>query len=338
MKDYQEIKIQGQTLAFEEDKADEIVEVTLDDVVEPVVEDEGDENPTLIAETKEPAPKADNKPKESRAKKRIQQLHSEKLEALRLAEQERLEKEALRKELMELQKGSTVDMAKTLEEKATVLTKQLTEAIRNGDAEETVRIQDELITTKMELASKKHAIKTIEATPEIESPKPKQPVNTVPEKALEWVETYPQFKTDELFHTSSIVINNQLIKEGFDPESDEFYEELTERLSPRFPEVFGIKDKTKVELKAEDTPSEEEQPDVKPKAVKRAPQQTVSSSSRPSNPGAVPPKKLASISMSPADIAQINRWGLDVNQIARRMAHMEKNESNGYTPIMIDKN
>jgi hypothetical protein len=346
---YKEIKIPGRSVEFEADPVDQVIEVELDDFAEDQPEENFEEQEPVVTKEVE-KPKADDKPaKESRAKKRIQQLHSEKQEALRLAEKERLEKEMLLKELMNLRKDTTTDTAVKLEDKIAILTKQLTEAIRQGEAEEVVRLQDELISSKMELASKKHELKNIEKLPEPkgESHTKNQNAGQVPEKALEWIAEHPLFNTDELFHTAAIVVNNQLIKEGYDVSTEEFYEELNERLAPRFPEVFGIAPKTQVKSNSkkisseEELSGEEEQEDVKTEIVQKPAkrvQQTVSGSSRPTGSGVVQPKKLASATMTPADIAQAERWGLDVNQVARRMAHIEKSrDSNGYAPIFVDR-
>ncbi len=338
---YKEIQINKPKVEFEDDGA---IEVELEDVTEgaEVQEEIVQEQPKV--ETK-PA-EEDKKP--SRAQKRIRQLHSEKQEMqARLAQAER-EKEELLKQLKSNNTSSKTTLKERLETHISVLTTQLRNAIKEGDADLVVTLQDELINAKMELAGVKHELTSEPVHKEDESPKHKQPSkNQVPEKALEWIEDHPEFKTDPVFHGAAIALNNQLLMEGYDVESDDFYEELNTRLSKRFPEVFGIIEENGVELSKNkkssgEGDSENEPSDVKNKIRTESPkartEQIVSGSSRPSSAKPIQQGKKNSVTLTPADIKQAERWGLTLEQMARRMAHIESNkDGNGYTPIFTGK-
>ncbi len=283
----------------------------------------------------------------SRAQKRIKELHSD-------VQQERLEKEELKRQMVELQKqllqghASTKESFKTtLEGQIKSLAGQMTAAMTSGDSGMVVQLQDQLMNAKIELQSlnkelSSHAQEITKAESAQTSQQSTAP-NRIPERALEWIEDHQEFKTDELFHNAAITVNNQLLREGYDPESDAFYQEIDKRLGKRFPEVFGIAEQTSVQL-SQSKSSDVKQPDVKDQVVDVAPatstkvrtvEQTVSGSSRPSA-NSIPQRKTTQVTLSPQDVKQAEAWGLSLEQMARRIAHAEANKgANGYVPISM---
>ena len=328
---YKEIQIGG---APEEPKAT-VIEVNLEDEVGtmPPMEDVA---PQEEAKPEVKAEPVKEKPEHvSRAQKRIKQLLADKQEAQAALERERTEKFELIKQLNEGNKAVRAYLKTSLENQVQTLTQQLKTAIQNGESEEVVNLQDKLIDAKMEL--KVMAVQGSPESPAHESPT-RQPA--IADRAQEWIAEYPQFKTDAYFRSSAIVENNQLISEGFDINSDEFYEELNQRLQGRFPKVFGVKEETSVSSKSKASSSEAEpdapELDVKPAASQskvRTTEQTVSGSSRPSA-SAAPARKTTSVTLTPEHIKQADRWNISLEQMARRVAHMEANKRvDGYVPI-----
>lgn len=343
----EDITDEPQDTDLEDNKDDIVVE---DTKKKAVVVDEDDEN----SKKKTPPKK-----KPSRAEKRIKQLHSEKEEERKAREELEAQLEEERKARVELEKQlktgtkqSKQDFKEALQQSLSTLTKALSEAIQDGDADQAVTLQDKMMDVKMQLAGLEAELHQLESTPdpEYKEPEKKQQAPQVPEKALEWIEEYPQFKTDQLFHVAAITVSNTLINEGYDDQSDEFYEELNERLSPRFPEVFGIEDKNDVKYKK--NTSEEETDENQNSSTNQnedissdededsyVVEQVVSSSSRtPPHSGGKKPSTGKKIKLSAADVEQAKRWGLSLEQMARRKAHTETNQSeDGYTPILIDR-
>jgi hypothetical protein len=58
-------------------------------------------------------------------------------------------------------------------------------------------------------------------------------------KALAWAERNPWFRQDEEMTDYAQRIHRGLVAEGFDTESDEYYDELTHRVKNKFPESFS---------------------------------------------------------------------------------------------------
>ena len=331
-----------------------VIEATLEEVTdnatevviekEPVIEEKvvQEEEATEVVETKVVTPKTDKKP--SRAKKRIKQLHTEKTDLQQRLDQAEQEKEQLMLQLHTGSKDAKASLKDSLESTITNLSKGMQAAMEDGDSSESVRLQEEMMNAKMQLAGVTSELVNIDRATEQAAEKAKTApkkvqadVADVPEKALDWIEEYPQFNTDQLFYVSAMTINNQLIEEGFDDNSTEFYTELDERMGARFPEVFGTQEKTPVEY-TEDKDSSSEDEDGKTKTSKKKPrkvEQTVSGGSR--TPTSKSTKRgKGTVVLSPQDVKQAERWGLSLEQVARRVAHNETNtRTDGYVAIQI---
>ncbi len=279
-------------------------------------------------------PKKDNH-KQSRAQKRIKELLDE-----RAADRERLmaiqeELENYKKISSESTKTSKEQMKKTLEDQALNLNRRLIKAMEEGDTAATVEIQDSLFDVKNQLFSlttelnnyKPYEPKKVEKV-KAQEPKP------VPEKALEWIDEYPSFKTDPVFQASALAVNNQLINEGWDDESEDFYIEISNRLSKRFPEVFGTSEGNDVEL------DENSSNRVGGKTVKKTPrytEQTVSGASRtPSSTSDGKPinSKRNTITLTPEDQRLAKRFNMTPEQFAKRKLALRNKEQGDYVEII----
>ena len=74
---------------------------------------------------------------------------------------------------------------------------------------------------------------------------PSQLPRTQPsQKALDWAEKNTWFKTDAEMTDYAQRIHRGLVAEGFDTESDNYYNELTQRVKLKFPESFEGSDQT----------------------------------------------------------------------------------------------
>ena len=74
-----------------------------------------------------------------------------------------------------------------------------------------------------------------------------QPVTQRPQpsqKAIEWAEKNTWFKSDPEMTDYAQRIHRGLVAEGFDTESDNYYNELTQRVKLKFPESFEGSDQT----------------------------------------------------------------------------------------------
>jgi len=293
----------------------------------------------------------------SRAKERIEQLVSKQREVEEILSRKDQELMELRKQLEQNTKMSKEDLKTSLERQVMALSRQLADYTRSGDVDKAVEAQDMLIDAKVKLSNLTSEManqKRIESV-QAESPRANPPAK-LPPLAQQWIDEHPEFKTDAIFHAAALVVNNQLVNEGFDHNQEDFWDELSDRLSPRFPEVFGIEQENGVQLSQSKHPSHETTngqqdvnnqaarapvqstagPKVPPKA--RTTEQTVSSSSRPASPSIQQPNKGTSVEFTQAEAAQAEAWQIPLETMARRIVHQEKNKRpDGYTEIIIPK-
>ncbi len=343
MSNYKEIKISSPASLEEEEKG---ITVEFDSDIQDVDLEDVTKEPEQIKEVVEketpPSPPIDDDKrgdkKGSSAQRRIRELNARMKEAEARAAALEAEKEELQKKIFESNKVSKSSLKETLENKTKLLTARMKEAMESGNTEEVISLQDDLINTKMELAGVLHDLKQNESVQTKKNESPKQVVSQPPARALEWIEEHPEFKTDILFNVSAIVVNNQLISEGYNPKDDDFYTELDKRLSKRFPEIFGVEDKKDVESKKDLSIDDEKDVKNNSSVKARVQEQTVSGSSRPSSTIISSPTKKTTVVLSPADIKQAESWGLSLEQMVKRIAHLEKNKETpgGYVPIKIN--
>lgn len=293
------------------------------------------------AEVEAPVEAKPQHQKPSRANKRIRQLASEKNELAAQLERERQEKEELRRQLMKGYKENKTSTKASLETTMAVLNRELKSAMENADYDKIIEIQEKIMDCKDSLKVVELEMAQVEDASfeqeEAEAPRTSQRQPKVSEKAMAWVEEHPMFKSDEVFYAAAMAINNKLIREGFDPESDEFYAELDERLAPRFPEVFGIEEESDVEYTREqEIAPKSVQRDVKPKPSSKKPQ-TVSGASRtPTSSPTARKSKNNTVRLGPEDLAHLDRWGMDVKTLALQKHNIENNRrDDGYVPILI---
>lgn len=301
---------------------------------------QGTEDPKLAGDKPNTLELGSRKP--GRAEKRIKELNNK-------VKTYASENEMLRQKVREIEekaKSESVqskEMSKTsLENEINSLNQEFISAMEAGDATKTATIQDKLMTAKMKLASVTYELqntKAVQSKPSVnneeEFEEEREPVKQSKpnEKALSWVEDHPEFYEDPVFYASAMAINSLLIQEGYDPNEDSFYEALDEKLSVRFPEVFGIVKQNSVEL---DTNTKKSSRETEKPAEKV--QQTVSGASRTSSTTVNgKPQKTSSfkVQLTPEDLKLAERWGMSPERFAKRKLNLQKKEKGEYTPILV---
>jgi len=77
------------------------------------------------------------------------------------------------------------------------------------------------------------------------TPRPEPRVSVDP-KAEAWASQNKWFGADKAMTYTAFDLHKQLVDdEGYDPKSDEYYEEIDKRLRLEFPHKFGTNDETK---------------------------------------------------------------------------------------------
>lgn len=298
----------------------------------------GDELVDEQSEQQQEAPKkkAPAKRKKSRSAQRIKDLltQTQALEA-RLAEKEQA-LEQYKKSLDTQTKSSKETLKNTLETSVSDIRMALKRAMEEGDTDGVLTLQEKLFETQWQL---KNLNEELAKTPDVqEQQQQQQPQRRYSSEnqpnpyALSWIEDHPEFKTDAVFQAAAIVVNNTLIAEGLDPNTEEFYDEVSERLSKRFPEyIYSESDESD-----DDSEVIEEKPAITPvKKVK--PSQTVAGANRSlSTKGVTVQKKPQLPDLSPEQREVADRFGMDYKEYALYLKSLEEDKSpDGYKPIKI---
>tara|TARA_R100001126_G_C4863337_1_gene168708 strand:+ start:36 stop:980 length:945 start_codon:yes stop_codon:yes gene_type:complete len=127
---------------------------------------------------------------------------------------------------------------------------KLQDAIEQNDSAKIVEANDEL--TRLAVEKEKARIRLTELeTDKTETEKAPETAeqtstDTTKEpsaKAKDWAEKNTWFGADEVMTNAAFAIHNELVKEGFDSESDEYYNEVDTRLKEYFPHKFASTEK-----------------------------------------------------------------------------------------------
>ena len=106
-------------------------------------------------------------------------------------------------------------------------------------------------------------------------------------KAQDWAEENPWFGNDRAMTMTSFVFHQDLLNEGFDPTSNEYYDEINKRIRTEFPHKF------------------EEQPQA------NRPAQAVAPAKRSAKPG------RKTVRLTPSQVAIANKLGVPLEEYAK---------------------
>ena len=119
---------------------------------------------------------------------------------------------------------------------------QLKEAIESQDAEKIMEANDAL--TKLAVEKEKVSVslseKETRKKEEEEAPKQEeQPQPRISAKAQEWAEENEWFGTDRVLTSAAMGIHEELLGQGIETESDEYYNQINKRMREYFPHKFA---------------------------------------------------------------------------------------------------
>ena len=258
-----------------------------------------------VEEPKE-EPQAEEAPKELEgietkgAEKRIRQLvrqRKEREETIQtlLAQNEELKNNLSQKdkEVVSITSNSLNANEQSLEKTVKMAREAYLEAFENGEKEKVLEAQETLNNAQADLKMlQRMKVNTarqqqqLEAQPESQVQQQPQPA-AVDVKAQEWAEKNDWFGDDTVKTAAALALDAELKSEGYNPNDNEFYEEIDRRLD----KAFGGSS-TRVE---ENTTQ---------------PSQVVSGASRSSpNPG-------SKVKLSKEDVRLANKWGIPLEQYA----------------------
>ena len=252
------------------------------------------------------------------AEKRIKQLirqrkeREEQIEAL-ISQNEEL-KQSLQDKSRDLKNvtNTTINKGQEHLEKNIELSRQAyLEAFDSGDKEKALAAQETLAEAKAELKNiqnwKARVSYEQENTQQQQAQQPvqqQQQAQTVDPKAQEWAEENEWVGKDTIKTAAALALDAELKNEGYDPNGNEFYEEIDKRLETAFGQTSQrVQDNTK------------------------QPAQVVSGSSRSS------PTSSKKVKLSKEDVRLANRWNIPLEQYAAEK--MKVTQADGeYTDII----
>ena len=179
--------------------------------------------------------------------------------------------------------------------------KALKEAMDLGDTDKQVEVQAQISRLALEeervasqKAQRERLAQEMQARgvdpnqpqmPAYQPPKPQTPPPPDP-KAVEWAENNKWFGEDEPMTLTSFSIHRKLMEEGFDPQSDSYYNEVDKRMKDTFPHKFE-------------------------KQV--SPTQAVASANR----GAQPARRKGTVRLTPSQVAIAKKLGVPLSEYAK---------------------
>ena len=183
--------------------------------------------------------------------------------------------------------------------------KELAAAIESGDAQAQVEANKRIATLAFENAKleqakagreEQQAQKPVLSQPPVQTRQMDDPINPDP-RAEAWASKNSWFGTDKAMTYTAFEIHKDLTeREGYDPNSDEYYAEVDKRIRVDFPHKFGN--------------TEQKQ--------STAPVQTVASASRSVKPG----RKTVRLTSSQVAIAK--KLGVPLEEYAKQLKHTKE--------------
>lgn len=211
--------------------------------IEIVDEPKEEPDPQQEPEPQEAKKEHDDKEFSRRVQKRISTLVQQRKQAEADAEQSRSELASLRSRLERLEQGSNQQAQNAFLERYEVAKSQLQTAIEEGDTASQVAFQEQL--ADMRAAMRVQEMQRQQQVQQQISPTVGRAAQVqsdpTPQKAIEWWQRNNWFNSDGFERETAAArsIDVQLELEGYDKNSNEYYENLNNRLRILFPELIA---------------------------------------------------------------------------------------------------
>ena len=224
------------------------IEVQQEEVVE---QKEQKEEPEKVKEEKEipadPYETGDLDSYSKGVKKRINNLVGRMREMERLYETTQKENEDLKKKYSNVGRGYVSEFEGRVTSSVEAAKSKLKKAIEDNDTEGQVAAQEQLAQAKADAvrlgnlkANQKRDEEAQKAfqQQQAQMPQQEQPYQPVDYKAEDWAAKNTWFGTDKAMTATAMSYHDELLQEGFDPTSDEYYTEINSYIRSEFPHKF----------------------------------------------------------------------------------------------------
>lgn len=217
------------------------------------------------------------------------------------------------KEVNTLGKSSLDASEKQLTDKIELARAVYAEAFEEGDKDRVLKAQEMLNDAQIDLKSvtaAKNNYQEIEDVPQQAQPQPQQQVRQQPAndpRAEDWASKNDWFGKDNVMTAAALAIDAELKGEGYDPQDQDFYQEIDNRLKKAFPQKLG----NSQERVQENTSQ---------------PAQVVSGGSRSSS------SNSRKVKLSKEDVRLAQKWNIPLEKYAAEKLKVD--DSDGYTNIL----
>ena len=232
--------------------------------------------------------------------RKMREAERQKEEALAYAQSIKSERDNLQSRFVKADKSYVSEFETRVKSNMEAARSALRTAIEAGDVDAQVKAQEQMATLNADavrLASLKSQQETepkVEKQVNVSPSQAEQPVRTDP-KAEAWAARNSWFGNDTAMTYTAFDMHKTLVeKEGYDPQSDEYYEEIDKRLRVEFPNKFD---------KVADNTTE-----------RAKPAQTVASARRPANTG-----RRKTVKLTPSQVAIAKRLGVPLEEYAKQL-------------------
>jgi len=231
--------------------------------------------------------------------RKMREAERQKEEALAFAQSIKQERDTLQNRFVKADKSYVSEFENRVKTNMDAARMALRTAIEAGDVDAQVKAQEQMANLTAD-AARLASLKSQQEEPKIEkqvnvSPQQaEQPVRSDP-KAEAWAARNSWFGNDTAMTYTAFDMHKTLVeKEGYDPQSDEYYEEIDKRLRLEFPNKFDRLEGNSME--------------------RAKPAQTVASARRPSNTG-----RRKTVKLTPSQVAIAKRLGVPLEEYAKQL-------------------
>jgi len=231
--------------------------------------------------------------------RKMREAERQKEEALAFAQSVKQERDTLQNRFVKADKSYVSEFENRVKTNMDAARMALRTAIEAGDVDAQVKAQEQMANLTAD-AARLASLKSQQEEPKIEkqvnvSPQQaEQPVRSDP-KAEAWAARNSWFGNDTAMTYTAFDMHKTLVeKEGYDPQSDEYYEEIDKRLRLEFPNKFDRLEGNSME--------------------RAKPAQTVASARRPSNTG-----RRKTVKLTPSQVAIAKRLGVPLEEYAKQL-------------------
>ena len=234
--------------------------------------------------------------------RKMREAERQKEEAIQFADRARKEKEDLQTRFSKLDKSYVNEFESRVTTNLDAARSALKTAIEAQDVDAQVKAQEQIATLTAD-AARLASLKTLK------DEQPEKQVNVTPQRAEKtakidpradaWASNNPWFGNDTAMTYTAFDVHKTLVeKEGFDPQSEEYYAEIDKRMRLEFPQKFD---------KLEGNTTE-----------KVKPAQTVASARRPAQTG-----RKKTVKLTPSQVAIAKRLGVPLEEYAKQLTVKE---------------